>query len=116
MTRSRPTCPKAMGASASLAASTKGLSTPLRRPRIQTRRPALFVNDDELRNRINPNIGRDRFRSAIRAIETRHRDFPRIDSLFRGRYWPAVQAWLDRHNGLDQAGAMDGQDGEETWG
>jgi hypothetical protein len=84
--------------------------------RAQAATPALFVNDDELRKRINPNLGRDRFRTAIRAIETRHPDFPRINPLFKGRYWPAVQAWLDRHNGLDQAGAIEGQDGEETWG
>jgi hypothetical protein len=78
--------------------------------------PPLFVNDDELRNRINPSIGRARFRSAIQAIEANHSDFPRFNPLFKGRYWPAVQAWLDRHNGLRENGATDGEDGEETWG
>jgi hypothetical protein len=31
----------------------------------------LFVDDDELRRRINPKIGRDRFRSALRALEAK---------------------------------------------
>src|SRR5947208_9788524 len=54
----------------------------------------LFVDDDELRRRINPKIGRDRFRSVLRALEAKYPDFPKIHALFRGRYWPAVKAWL----------------------
>jgi len=59
---------------------------------------ALFVDDEELRRRINPKIGRDRFHAAVRAAE--QRGFPKTHSLWRGRYWPAVQEWLDADTGL----------------
>src|ERR1700692_2500131 len=74
----------------------------------------LFVDDDELRRRINPKIGRDRFRSALRVLETQYSDFPRIHVLFRGRYWPAVKAWLDGKNGVHDNGQIAlGRDGPE---
>jgi hypothetical protein len=74
----------------------------------------LFVDDDELRRRINPKIGRDRFRSALRALEAKYPDFPKIHALFRGRYWPAVKAWLDGKNGVrDNDRIAPGQDGPE---
>jgi hypothetical protein len=38
----------------------------------------LFVDDEELRRRINPKIGRDRFRSALRALEAKYPDFPKF--------------------------------------
>jgi hypothetical protein len=76
----------------------------------------LFIDDDELRRRLNPKMGRDRFRSALRAIEEKHRDFPRIHALFRGRYWPAVRAWLDNKNGVrDNGRTATAQDGPETF-
>jgi len=73
---------------------------------------ALFVDDDELRRRINPKIGRDRFRAHIRLLE--HEGFPRIHALFGGRYWPKVKAWLDKYNEVNNhdVGA-DAQDGQE---
>lgn len=58
---------------------------------------ALFVDDDELRRRINPKMGQDRFRAAVRAAE--QRGFPKIHPSWGGRYWPAVQGWLDSDNG-----------------
>ena len=61
---------------------------------------ALFVDDDELRRRINPKMGRDRFRAAVRAAE--QRGFPKIHPLWSGRYWPAVQEWLDLDNGPER--------------
>ncbi len=57
---------------------------------------ALFVDDDELHRRVNPKMGRDRFRAAVRDAE--QRGFPKKDPLWRGRYWPAVQEWLDSDN------------------
>ncbi len=59
---------------------------------------ALFVDDEELRRRINPKMGRDRFRAAVLAAE--QRGFPKVHLLWRGRYWPAVQEWLNADNGL----------------
>jgi hypothetical protein len=59
---------------------------------------ALFIDDEELRRRINPKMGRDRFCAAVLAAE--QRGFPKVHSLWRGRYWPAVQEWLDADNGL----------------
>jgi len=51
----------------------------------------LFVDDDELRRRINPKIGRDRFRSALRALEAKYPDFPRFHALFRGSNCPGLK-------------------------
>ena len=76
----------------------------------------LFVDDEELRLRINPKIGRDRFRSALRALEATYPDFPKIHALFRGRYWPAVKAWLDDENGVRENGQLEpAQDGPESF-
>jgi hypothetical protein len=76
----------------------------------------LFVDDEELRRRINPKIGQDRFRSALRALEARYPDFPKIHALFRGRYWPAVKAWLDGKNGVCENDRIaSDQDGPETF-
>jgi hypothetical protein len=76
----------------------------------------LFVDDEELRRRINPKIGRDRFRSALRTLEAKYPDFPKIHALFRGRYWPAVKAWLDGKNGVrENERIAPSQDGPETF-
>src|SRR5690349_10623772 len=76
----------------------------------------LFVDDDELRRRINPKMGRDRFRSALRALEAKYPDFPKIHALFRGRYWPAVKVWLDGKNGVrENERIAPGQDGPESF-
>jgi hypothetical protein len=73
---------------------------------------ALFVDDNELRLRINPKMGRDRFRAAVRVAE--QRGFPKIHSLWRGRYWPAVQKWLDSDNGTGKNGfGSNAEDGPE---
>lgn len=41
--------------------------------------------------------------------------FPRVDPLFKCRYWPAVQAWLDARHGLGRNAAPLVIDGEETF-
>ena len=83
-------------------------------PETGSRYGPLFVDDNELRRRINPKVGRDRFRSVIRALEIK--GFPRIHPLFRGRYWPAVLAWLDADNGVGKDGGTGtALDGPENW-
>jgi hypothetical protein len=76
---------------------------------------ALFVTEEGLHQRIAPHLGRDRFRAALKDCE-RDLLFPRIHTLWRGRYWPAVRAWLDRNQGVssnDFAGSV--QDGPENF-
>src|SRR5262249_52099317 len=77
---------------------------------------ALFVNDDELHQRITPHLGRDRFSADLKECERAEPLFPRILSLWRGRYWAAVRAWLDRTEEVgsnDLAGSV--QDGPENF-
>jgi hypothetical protein len=75
---------------------------------------ALFVDDDELRRRINPKMGRDRFRAVVRTAE--QRGFPKINPLWRGRYWPAVQEWLDSDNGIGKHDFLShAEDGPENF-
>jgi hypothetical protein len=69
---------------------------------------SLFIPDGELHRRVAAHLGRDRFRAAIRVMESE--GFPPMNSLFRGRYWPAVKAWFDNRNGGANAGAEDGQE------
>jgi hypothetical protein len=66
--------------------------------------PALFVNERELHKRLAPHLGRDSFRAAIRNLEAD--SFPRINKLFRGRYFPAVVAWLDNKYGVGINGSF----------
>jgi hypothetical protein len=75
----------------------------------------LFVADDELRRRINPKIGRDRFRAAIRVAELR--GFPKFQKIWGGRYWPAVKAWLDHDNDVNRPEALEHarEDGPEDF-
>lgn len=61
---------------------------------------ALFVDDEELRQRLNPKLGRDRFAAILKAIEEKSPDFPRIHRLWGGRYWPKLKAWLDNDCGV----------------
>jgi hypothetical protein len=74
----------------------------------------LFVDDEELRRRINPKIGRDRFRALL--LEQEKRGFPRIRTIWGGRYWPAVLAWLDSDNGVANNGINgNAEDGPENF-
>jgi hypothetical protein len=75
---------------------------------------SLFIDDEELRRRINPKIGRDRFRALIKAAEIE--GFPRIRPSWGGRYWPKVRQWLDNDNQVhNHADAGDAQDGPEDF-
>ena len=78
---------------------------------------ALFCDDRELRRRLNPRLGWDRFRAAIRALEQTKSAgglaFPQVKELFGGRYWPAVVAYLDDDNGVGNHDGTATEDGPE---
>ncbi|HEX4114150.1 MAG TPA: hypothetical protein VH020_16575 [Stellaceae bacterium] len=78
---------------------------------------SLFMTDDELHARIAPRLGRDRFHAALKACEERDPLFPRLDPLWRGRYWPALRAWFDNDQGVrgNAVVASSAQDGPESF-
>jgi hypothetical protein len=59
----------------------------------------LYCSDRELHRRLAPHLGWEKFKAAVRTCE-QLKDFPRVSSLWRGRYFPAVKAWLDQGEGL----------------
>lgn len=65
---------------------------------------SMFVDDKELHRRINPKLGWDRFRAAVRAMEDK--GFPPVKPLWGGRFWPAVVAWLFIDNGMRDHGSF----------
>lgn len=76
----------------------------------------LYLSDAEIARRVG--VGEDTWRSAVRALERERAGFPPRDRLFGGkRYWPAVKAALDAHNGIMPASAAGGfaPDGQENW-
>ncbi len=74
----------------------------------------LFVDDDELRRRINPKIGRERFRAKLVAAEKR--GFPQVNEFWGGRYWRSVCAYLDDENGVRSNGyTATAEDGPEDF-
>jgi hypothetical protein len=79
------------------------------------RRGGLFVRDRELRRRICPDLGMDRFKAVLKTWE---RDgFPKTNALTGGRYWPAVRAWLDsRYGAHEKLFGEDAHDGPENFG
>ena len=72
---------------------------PNRRPRV-TKRGGLFVNDTELLERLG--IPEKEGRETLRCLDGRRDSgFPRKDPFWgHRRYWPAVQAWLDKSQGV----------------
>jgi len=78
----------------------------------------LFVDDDRLRARLAPQMGKDRFRAAVRSLE-RTQGFPRTHALWKGRYWPAVKAWMDQDQGVRDGKFIgsyeEAEDGPEHW-
>jgi|GEM_PF-3180599 hypothetical protein len=76
--------------------------------------PSLFVDDAELHRRVAPHLGKDRFRAVVKVWE--RQNFPRVNTLLRGRYWPAVRAWLDGENGVGSNAPGSGiEDGPENF-
>jgi hypothetical protein len=74
--------------------------------------PALYLTDDQLWPLISPQLSRAAFIKSLSILETR--GLPRVDPVFKGRYWPAVRAWLDHRAGIGDKQVM-AIDGEETW-
>jgi hypothetical protein len=70
-------------------------------PRAETlerEKDKLFLLDSELIRRLG--VPEKVLRPILPGLESRY-GFPRKQALFGNRrYWPAVKAWLDKHNGL----------------
>jgi hypothetical protein len=65
---------------------------------LEREKDKLYLTDAELIRRIG--VPNGIMRRILPVLETKHK-FPPKQALFGGRrYWPAVKAWLDRHNGL----------------
>jgi hypothetical protein len=65
---------------------------------IEREREKLYLTDAELIRRLG--VPEKVMRSILPGLESRF-GFPRKQPLFGDRrYWPAVKAWLDKHNGL----------------
>ena len=75
---------------------------------------AAFLNDEALRAQLAPHMTMAAFLRAVSALEGY--GFPKPDPLFKGRYMPAVRAWLDAQAGLGKVHAPLAPDGAETWG
>jgi hypothetical protein len=66
---------------------------------IEREKDKLYLTDAELIRRLGVPSGV--LRPILTTLES-HSGFPRKSALFGGRrYWPAVKAWLDKHNGLN---------------
>jgi hypothetical protein len=65
---------------------------------LEREKDKLYLTDAELVRRLG--VPEKTLRSMLPNLELRY-GFPRKQPLFGGRrYWPAVKAWLDKHNGL----------------
>jgi hypothetical protein len=75
---------------------------------------SLYISDAELHRRLCANLGRDRFRAAVREAESR--GFPRIHTVWRGRNWQEVLEWVanDEKDKTDGVAAT-AQDGPEDF-
>ncbi len=76
--------------------------------------PSLHVSERELHRLVARHMGWDAFKAAIKDAEVR--GFPSVSALFKGRYLPAVKAWLDQENGVGgNATGSSAQDGPENF-
>jgi hypothetical protein len=65
---------------------------------LEREKDKLYLTDAELIRRIG--VPEKTMRSMLPGLESKY-SFPRKQALFGNRrYWPAVKAWLDKHNGL----------------
>lgn len=68
---------------------------------LEREKDKLYLTDAELYRKLG--VPRATAKPVIEILEKKN-GFPRKEQLFGGRrYWPAVKAWLDRHNGLSMA-------------
>jgi hypothetical protein len=69
---------------------------------LEREKDKLYLKDSELIRRLG--VPDKAFRAILPALETKY-NFPRKQPFFsQRRYWPAVKAWLDKHNGLIMGG------------
>lgn len=59
----------------------------------------LFPSEAQIARAVMGDRARD-WKSKAKFYEDKHPDFPRINQLMGGRYWPAVKLWFDRQNGV----------------
>ena len=65
---------------------------------LEREKDKLYLLDAELIRRLG--VPEKTMRSMLPGLEKNY-GFPKKSPLFGGRrYWPAVKAWLDKHNGL----------------
>lgn len=65
---------------------------------LEREKDKLYLTDAELIRRLG--VPEKILRPMLPTLETSFA-FPQKQPLFGGRrYWPAVKAWLDKHNGL----------------
>jgi hypothetical protein len=65
---------------------------------LEREKDKLYLLDSELIRRLG--VPEKKMRSILPALESKYA-FPKKQPLFGGRrYWPAVKAWLDKHNGI----------------
>lgn len=65
---------------------------------LEREKDKLYLSDAELIRRIG--VPEKVLRPMLPGLESKY-GFPRKQPLFGGRrYWPAVKAWLDKHNGI----------------
>jgi hypothetical protein len=65
---------------------------------LEREKDKLYLLDSELIRRLG--VPEKTMRGILPALEAKY-GFPRKQALFGNRrYWPAVKAWLDKHNGL----------------
>ncbi|HEV7285620.1 MAG TPA: hypothetical protein VGN75_12250 [Kaistia sp.] len=73
--------------------------------------PKLYLFEKEIAERVG--VSEKAWRRLVPVLE---RDgLPRKDALIGKRYWPAVQAWMDRRHSVHANMAPSAQDGEENW-
>ena len=73
---------------------------------------SLYPDEDELARCV---LGKKAKQWASIAPTLEREGLPKIDPLTGGRYWPAVRAFLDHHNGLRKDQVPAGADGDEAW-
>jgi hypothetical protein len=65
---------------------------------LEREKDKLYLTDAEMIRRIG--VPDTILRPILPELENKH-GFPRKQALFGNRrYWPAVKAWLDKHNGI----------------
>lgn len=69
-----------------------------RAEKLEREKEKLYLLDAELFRRLG--VPASVIKPILPSLESKF-GFPKKQALFGGRrYWPAVKAWLDRHNGL----------------